>query len=233
MVDVMVQARRGGEDMSHQETKLDMTMMYAVHDALRRELVQVSRTAARLDDDPRRLLNSALGWELFKKFLNVHHTAEDVSVWPAVRAASQRHPDRLALVEAMEAEHARIDPLVAAVDEAVLDRDSGHLRLGDLVDALVVELGAHLAHEERDGLELIDVSLTPEQWKRFSDDHRERVGDDAPRYLPWLLDQADHGQVAAILSKLPDKLVNAYLDAWGPAYDLLDLWGSRDGVAAS
>src|SRR6266545_5492207 len=215
------------------DTKLDMTMMYAVHDALRRELVQISSTAARLDDDPRRLLHTALGWELFKKFLNVHHTAEDVSVWPAVRAAAERHPDRLALVDAMEAEHAKIDPLLAAVDEAVLDRDSGHQRLGDLVDTLTTELAAHLAHEESDGLALIDVSLTPEQWKHCYDDHRERIGDDAPRYLPWLLDKADTGRVAAILSKMPEKLVTAYRDVWGPGYALLDLWASREKAATS
>ena len=48
------------------EYKLDMSMMFAMHDALRRELVQVTRIAALRDDDPGPLLRAALGWELFK-----------------------------------------------------------------------------------------------------------------------------------------------------------------------
>src|SRR5215470_15123426 len=156
--------------MSRKVTTLDMTMMYAVHGALRRELAQVSRITSRLDDDPRRLLHSALGWELFSKFLHIHHTSEDVAVWPAVRAAAAERPDRLAVVEAMEAEHAKIDPLLAAVNDAIADQDYGHQRLGDLIDTLATELSTHLAHEESEGLGLIDATLTPEQWKRFSED---------------------------------------------------------------
>jgi len=49
------------------EYKLDMSMMFAMYDALRRELVQVARTARLRDDHPGRLLHAALGWELFKK----------------------------------------------------------------------------------------------------------------------------------------------------------------------
>ena len=55
------------------EYKLDMSMMFAIHDALRRELVQVTRIARVPDDNPGPLLRAAMGWELFKKFLTVHH----------------------------------------------------------------------------------------------------------------------------------------------------------------
>jgi len=58
------------------EYKLDMSMMFAMHDALHRELVQVTRIAPLRDEDPGQLLRAALGWELFKKFLLVHHTTE-------------------------------------------------------------------------------------------------------------------------------------------------------------
>ena len=37
------------------ESRLDMSMMFAMHDALRRELVQVARTAALRDDNPGQL----------------------------------------------------------------------------------------------------------------------------------------------------------------------------------
>jgi len=214
--------------MSRKVTTLDMTMMYAVHGALRRELAQVSRITSRLDDDPRRLLHSALGWELFSKFLHIHHTSEDVAVWPAVRAAAAERPDRLAVVEAMEAEHAKIDPLLAAVNDAIADQDYGHQRLGDLIDTLATELSTHLAHEESEGLGLIDATLTPEQWKVFADDHRARVGTDARLYLPWMLDGADTDLAATILSRMPEQLVAAYHDEWGPSYARLILWDTAD-----
>ncbi len=40
-----------------------MSMMFAMHDALRGELVQVGRIASRRDDDPGKLLQATLGWE--------------------------------------------------------------------------------------------------------------------------------------------------------------------------
>jgi hypothetical protein len=72
--------------------KLDMSMMFAMHDALRRELVQVRRIAGQRDDNPGKLLHAALGWELFKKFLLVHHQSEDDAVWPVLRAHVAEHP---------------------------------------------------------------------------------------------------------------------------------------------
>jgi hypothetical protein len=66
----------------------------------RRELVQVTRIAAVRDDNPGPLLRAAVGWELFKKFLLVHHTTEDDVLWPALRAQVAGHPDRLAPADA-------------------------------------------------------------------------------------------------------------------------------------
>ena len=53
-------------------------------------------------------------------------------------------PDDLALLDALEAEHATIDPLLAAIDSALADRDSGPARLGELADALTTALRGHL-----------------------------------------------------------------------------------------
>ena len=59
------------------EYKLDMSGMLATHDALRRDLVQVVRIAGRRNGNPATRLHAVLGWELFKKFLIIHHQAED------------------------------------------------------------------------------------------------------------------------------------------------------------
>jgi hemerythrin superfamily protein len=105
------------------EYKLDMSMMFAMHDALGRELVQIARIAGQRDGNPATRLHAALGWELFKKFLTVHHQSEDDALWPPLRARVAQHPDRVALADELEAEHAAIDPLLEAIDAAAADPD--------------------------------------------------------------------------------------------------------------
>ncbi|GLW99851.1 hemerythrin domain-containing protein [Microtetraspora sp. NBRC 16547] len=203
---------------------LDMTMMFAMHDALRRELERIARVAARTGDDPRRVLRTAVGWEMFKIFLRAHHTAEDLALWPVMQRKLEGRPDDLALLDAMEAEHAAIDPLLAGVDAALADRDHGLERLGGLVDALVTGLSGHLRHEEDEGLALIDATLAEGHWQNFSTVHRDRIGDNAPRYLPWLLDGADDRTTARILSRMPAPIRTAYHDEWRVAYADLTLY---------
>jgi hypothetical protein len=116
--------------------KNDMTWMYTVHAALRRELERMARVTARADDDPVRVLRTAAGWEMFKSYLHVHHTAEDTMLWPPMRSALAAESEGMALLDAMEAEHATIDPLLDAIDAALLDRESGPQRLGELTDTL-------------------------------------------------------------------------------------------------
>ena len=209
------------------EYQLDMSMMFAMHDALRRELVQVARIASRTDDHPGRLLRAALGWELFKKFLLVHHQSEDDTLWPTLRANVAGQPDRVALADALEAEHAVIEPLLTAIDAAAADPDYGYQRFGDIVDELATKLSAHLSHEETDGLPLIDVSLTAQEWQRFAQVHTERIRGDAPMYMPWLLNGASPQTLDAVLGKFPPPLLTAFREEWGPRYAALDIWNAR------
>ena len=204
--------------------KIDTTMMYAIHDALRRELERVARVTARADDDPRRVLRSAAGWEMFKRYLHAHHTAEDETLWPVMERLLADRPDDLALLAAMESEHAAIDPMLDSIDAALADRDVGPQCLGDLVDSLVIGLSGHLEHEEKEALTLIDATLTEEQWQRVGQRQAELIGADAPRYLPWLLDDMDPARIAAVLSRIPEPLRNAYHEEWRATYADLHLW---------
>jgi hypothetical protein len=206
------------------EYKLDMSMMFAMHDALRRELVQVGRIAGQRGDDPGRRLRAALGWELFKKFLLVHHQTEDDALWPELRSAVAGRPERVALVDALETEHGAIEPLLTAIDAAAADPDYGYQRLGDIVDELVTTLTAHLVHEESDGLALIDASLTEQDWQHFARVHGERLRGDAPLYLPWLLNDASPQTLGAVVSKFPPPLLAAYREEWGPTYASMNIW---------
>lgn len=206
--------------------RLDMTLMNAMHNALRRELEHIAKITAGAGDDPRRILANAAGWEMFKKALHVHHGAEDDALWPAMRQALAGRPDDLAVVEAMEAEHAAIDPLIEAIGAELADRDSGPERVGELTDALAGALGRHLRHEENETLPLIEATVTPQQWQHFGEVHRSRTGPDAPTLTPWLLDGAGEQTVATMLAVLPEPVRAAYRDQWQPAYAALDRWNA-------
>jgi iron-sulfur cluster repair protein YtfE (RIC family) len=207
---------------------LDLTLMVAFHDAFRRDLGHLARTASRHRaqlDEPNRRTAVQAGWGLFKTQLHIHHTAEDNDLWPRMRTHLADHPDDLALLQAMQDEHARIDPLLAGVEGALADRDGGHQRLGDTVDALATQLHGHLGHEEREVLPLIDRSLTQAEWQAFGNDQRRRIGiRGAGQLFPWLLDEATPEQARAVLGGLPAPLRVVYRRIWQPRYARHDHW---------
>src|SRR6266852_3493723 len=94
------------------------------------------------------------GWAMFKKQLHIHHTAEDTSLWPVLRGRVTR-PDDVAVLDAMEDEHARIDPQLESVDKALAASDA--VSLAESVQALGTGLDAHMRHEENKALPLIET----------------------------------------------------------------------------
>jgi len=110
----------------------NMIMMYVIHDALRRDLEQLTRAAENgAAFDPARRQAFHAGWELFKAQLHHHHTGEDIALWPRVRTHLEGRPDDLALLDVMEAEHVRIGPTIEDIDAAVADNGSGPARLAE------------------------------------------------------------------------------------------------------
>lgn len=198
-------------------TKYDWTAMYVMHNALRRELGHLAKAATCEDTEARRILADASGWDLFKTALHVHHAAEDEALWPPMRDALAGRPDGLALMDAMEAEHTAIDPAIEAID-------AGTGPLAPLVDRLSAGLTAHLKHEEEAALPLIDETLAPEQFANFGQVHAAKLGPNAPRIVPWLLDGASEDHAATMLSLLPEPARAAYETQWRPAYTSLNRW---------
>jgi hypothetical protein len=179
--------------------KLDMSMMFAIHRraAPRTRAGHAHREGARRRPRPAIASRTGLG------------TVQEVPDRPP--------PDRLALADALEGEHAVIEPLLTAIDAAAADPDYGYQRLGDITDELAVKLTAHLAHEETDGLALIDASLTPQQWQHFAHTHGGRLGGDASMYMPWLLNGASPQTLDAVLGNFPPPLLAAVRAVQVPA----------------
>jgi hemerythrin-like domain-containing protein len=104
------------------EAPADVTMMYLLHDAMRRDLDRVGTGLARLAVRPEASLRIAIGrcWAEFAANMHHHHASEDTKVWPVLR---QRFPAAGALLAAMESEHAVVGPAMNDAGTAVRRHD--------------------------------------------------------------------------------------------------------------
>jgi Hemerythrin HHE cation binding domain len=208
----------------------DLTIMLSAHAAFRRDLAQLARAATFADlPDPGRRASVQAGWELFKRQLHIHHTAEDEIVWPALRERLTGSEHAQSVLDAMEAEHRQIDPLLAAVDAAFARADHGHRAdvraIGDAADALAGSLTTHLTHEERDGLPLIGEALTSAEWRRVGFRIVRKNGLSAGgEMFAWLADGADPDQAAAAIGTLPPPARLVYRAIWRPRYNRTSRW---------
>ncbi|MBC6456908.1 hemerythrin domain-containing protein [Actinomadura sp. HBU206391] len=205
-----------------QQGMIDFTVMYATHGAFERDLDRMrAATAAGSGLDP----HVRMGWENFKAQLLVHHGVEDAYLWPRLRRAVAGRPADLALLTEMEAEHARIDPLLAAVDAALAEETPG---LVERVHELSVALTDHLRHEEEGALPLIQSVLTAADWRGFKRAMARRQGvKGAAVYIPWVIDGRPLADRRRFLSMMPAPLQLINRLAWEPRYQKRNLWRSR------
>ena len=213
----------GTDAARHGTGAADLTIMLAAHDAFRRDLTRLARAAATADpSDPARGQSVAAGWELLKRELHLHHTAEDQIIWPVLRPRLAHSEHALSVLDAMEEEHGRIDPLLAAVDAGFATAPD---QLAGVIDALATTLTGHLAHEERDGLPLIGVALTAAEWRAAGRAIARKTGLSAgTEMFAWMLDGAGRDQAAATLGSLPPPLRLLYRAIWRPRFDKTPRW---------
>ena len=230
----------GTDAARHGTGDADLTIMIAAHDAFRRDLTRLARAAALANlSSPAKRQSVAAGWELFKRQLHMHHTAEDEIIWPVLRPRLAHSEAALSVLDAMEEEHERIDPLLAAVDAAFTQRDGaaggagreagddwpGEDRLADVIDVLASTLTSHLAHEERDGLPLIGVALSAAEWRSVGFKMARRNGmSSGGEMFAWILDGAGRDDAAASLGALPPPLRLLYRAVWKPRFDKTSRW---------
>jgi hemerythrin-like domain-containing protein len=175
------------------EGPVDMLLMYVMHHAFRRDLAAFSQ-AVRLTPSGDRTTWRALAdrWALFADVLHHHHSGEDAGLWPELLVRSG-DADR-ATLEAMEAEHAEIDPLLegCAAGFATLaehDDEDARRALAVRVTATRESLGRHLRHEETDAIAILQRVLTQADWDRIDEEHLKN--DDMPfskivGIVPWV-----------------------------------------------
>lgn len=204
------QARRRRASL---EGGVDFTMMYVAHDAFNRDLSRL--LIAIHDDGPSPAAEHT--WRVFAQQLHTHHTAEDRALWPPLRNAL-KHTAELTVLDAMEQEHAELDPRIVAVQTAFADGEIPSL-IGELAD-LAEGLAAHMRHEENTALPLLDRTLGQEGWAAFVAHIRRENGGlrGGASYLPWVLDGASDELTAAVLTTLPPPARWLYRHRWAPRY---------------
>ena len=219
----------GADAARHGTGDADLTVMLAAHEALRRDLTGLARVAGVARSGPAQSEAVLRGWAVFQRQLHIHHTAEDELVWPALRERLAASDGAQSVLDAMEAEHQQIDPLLAAVSQAMDEaRPDGVAqnggRLADTVDVLTMALHGHLAHEERDALPLIGTTLTATEWRAVG----RRIGlrnlRRAPEMFAWMLDGATPGQAAAATGQLPPPARVLYRTVWRPRFVRHSRW---------
>lgn len=173
------------------EGPVDMQVMYVMHHAFRRDLAQFVEAAQHTPATDRltwRLLSAR--WAVFAEVLHHHHSGEDAGLWPWLLEHGTEQ-DRVTL-EAMEAEHGAIDPLL---EECA----TGFARLEDHADddaraALAVRLvaarehlGRHLHHEESDAIAILQRLMTPAEWHALDEEFFKAgiTPGYAIRMVPW------------------------------------------------
>jgi hypothetical protein len=178
---------------------VDMAMMYVAHHAFRRDLdafCRAVRATPLTDRGTWRLLLRR--WELFSIALHHHHEGEDRWLWPVL--IERAEPQERVLLEAMEAEHAEIDPAleqcVAGLRDLVERADAdGREALAIRMTATKEALFRHLAHEETDTMALLQRVLQPEDWHAMDTKFQRSF---TVRQLAWA--------VPWIVAELPDEV---------------------------
>lgn len=158
--------------MTTKHEPADTRSMGIVHSALRRDL---ERTRMVLSAEPypdavrRRGLADHVVWMMH--FLHIHHTGEDVGLWPLIRA---KNPAAGALLDQMDADHRRIAPAITALEDAARayrDDEEARERLLAALVGLTEVLLPHLRREELEMMPVVSATITTTEYHEVEQEH--------------------------------------------------------------
>jgi hypothetical protein len=162
-----------------QEGPVDLIVMYGMHHAFRRDLAAFARAVPATPVEDRDTWSALQQrWTRFGEVLHHHHSGEDSGLWPLLlqRVTAAGDVGVRETLEAMEAEHDQIDPLLEACAAGFARKAAGGT--ADERAALTVRtaaardgLGRHLAHEETEALALVQRHLSQADWDRMEEQH--------------------------------------------------------------
>ncbi|HZG88623.1 MAG TPA: hemerythrin domain-containing protein [Pseudonocardia sp.] len=195
----------------------DFTMMLVIHDAFRRDVRRIGDVLTSAADGapvtPDRAAAVLERWRWVTEQVHHHHGGEDAALWPALRTAVGDDAAVRDLLDRMEDEHRALGPR-----EGELDRNlrafaaapsPGRARSALTAWRAFSEVFlAHLAHEERAAVPVLERRLPPEALRRFEADQQRALGlrVTMTRFFPWLIEDASPHRRQHVLGLLPAPL---------------------------
>lgn len=198
----------------------DVHDMVVVHRAFRREsrLVPELVRAVPAGDTARAAVLAAHA-RMVLTGLHLHHTSEDLLLWPKLldRAA----PDA-ALIHRMEAQHERVHDAIERIGPALARweaeaRPAVTEEVAAGFDELRTALLEHLDEEEREILPLAARHITPEEWAEVAEHGaKDMRKEDLPIMFGAVTEEATPEERATILAvvPLPVRLLLRTVFAW-------------------
>jgi len=192
----------------------DVTDMFAVHGVFRDTLgaaPALVRDIAPGNSERVALIANYCYNILF--FLQSHHDGEEELVFPLLRA---RCPAQGELLDRLEAEHKEALALLGSAQTALAawpgSGDAGsQAAVADALEALRVQLCAHLDEEEAEGLPLCAENLSIQEWGALPGHAMASFrGDKIWLILGLIRERMNDGQRAAMLEHMPPPAVEMW-----------------------
>jgi hypothetical protein len=205
---------------THTDPRPDVNEMVVIHRVFRRELPAIPSLVRRTrDGDTDRAGVVAGHLRLIMAGLHMHHTGEDVVLWPLLL---ERATPSTELVETMQRQHHRDDEHAGQVEAlaAAWETDSSGVRgeqLARVVEQLAEALLEHLDLEEREILPLVSRHISVSEWDSLGEHGKDSM---SARQLPLMfgaiLEEADDEERQRMLAHLPApvRLVMRTMGAW-------------------
>ncbi|WP_062464718.1 hemerythrin domain-containing protein [Demequina soli] len=185
----------------------DIQEMVVIHRAFRREFgIVPAYIRATADGDTARASVVARHLRLCMAGLEMHHTGEDIVLWPLLL---ERAAPSTGLVETMQAQHHGVDAHIEAVQPALAAWEehptaAGGERLAMLVEGFSTALFEHLDLEEREILPLAYRHVTDAEWRQMGQHGTEVMSrSELPIMFGLVLEDADADERARMLATLP------------------------------
>jgi Hemerythrin HHE cation binding domain len=145
--------------------------------------------------------------------LHLHHTHEDVHLWPFLL---ERSPESAPDLDALEEEHEVLAPLIDAAHDGSVPLPH---RAG-VLEELHRAVGEHLDHEERVGVPLMLVHMTPEMVRSDARKAESEIGRNRmPLVFGWLASCLDDTQLAIAVQQQPRLVRTLFRWFWWPSYE--------------
>lgn len=180
--------------------------MFIVHRAFRAYLPGVpALVRGTTSGDLRRATTVAEHLRLLLHGLELHHTGEDVELWPRLLERARPSGD---LVATMQRQHDAVHDLIEYVrslaaqwlsaPDAVLGE-----QLARALEALCASLFQHLDLEEQEILPLVEEHITPAEWARLAESMKKAGPKEAAVLVAAMLDVCDDDERRFMLASLP------------------------------